>query len=343
MGRLTDLRGRAAVLVDHLFFAYNDLFFRDREVSDAPALREDRFESPRPVLRDVERFFRRPRRPVTLEVVPGSLRRTGDVEITDLEYDSPCPSGDARNDRVRCRRYRRLAGPIGPTIVFSLPYRLTHYPPFDRFAEQVSAMGYEAVLFQPPYHLDRRSRGGTPGEGIVGANFRKSFQAMRQGFQDLSCLVDALRRDGARGIGLFGMSMGSLYAGHVLCSDPEIQFAVLVAPACCPDTVLRTSPIMRRLRANLERLGIDLGRASALWSAVRLDGRRPAIVPRRILIVGAIHDQIVPIDEVENLIALWGDPPARTFAHGHISILMEPTLLPLALEHLRSVGAIPEP
>lgn len=333
------LRMRAAVLVDHLFFLYIDLFFRDREVKVGPYLREDRFDGSRSAVRDPERFFSPVRTPARFEV-----RHEWKWEGTTVQhlcFDSPVRTGCDRNDVVHLRRYRRDGGPPRPTIVFSLPYRLTNYAPFDRYAERMVREGFDAILFQPPYHLDRRSRRGMPGEGVVGANFRRSFQAIRQGFKDLSTVLVTLRAEGVPRVGFFGMSMGSLLAGHVVCSDPEVDFAILTAPACAPDTILLQSEILRRLRRNLDRLGVERDRAASLWGAVRLDRRRPAIPTERILILAPIHDQVVPLHEFERLHEAWGRPPIRRLEHGHISVLAEPRLMEISLEHLRTIGALP--
>ncbi|MBI4612128.1 MAG: hypothetical protein HY720_00800 [Planctomycetes bacterium] len=335
------LPGWLAGLIDHGFFVYNDLFFRDREVRGSPRLREDRFDGDGIPVRRLDHFFSRVREPAPLAVVPGSERTRNGCRIHDFTYASPILTGDAHNDVVRGRRYERRSDPTAPAVVLVLPYRQIAYFPFDLFAARLARAGFQAAILQTPYHLNRRSRRGTPGDGIATADLRSSFKAIRQGVKDLSALVERFRADGATSVGVFGMSLGSLISGHLAASDPDLAFAVLTAPAFCPGTILLRSNIFRRLRGNFRRLGLTIPQAAALLSAVHLDRRRPRVQPERILIVKAEHDRIVPPEEVERLWELWGRPPIRRLSQGHISVLFDPTFLPAVFEHLDRVGARP--
>ena len=211
-------------------------------------------------------------------------------------------------------------------------------PPFDRFAKACVRNGWQAVIYQPPYHYDRRLIRGNPGEGVVTANFRQALRGIQQGVKDLSALVQGLRAEGAPRVTLFGMSFGGLLGGHTVCAPDGPDSLILLVPSFCTDRIVRERPIFRRLRLNLSRCRFGIEKTARLWGSVRLDRRTPVLPSERILIMRSLYDQIVPCEEYDHLLEAWGRPRIVDFPQGHISVLGERRIVPLLLEHLRENG-----
>ena len=300
-----------------------------------PVLRPERFVPGGLPTEKIANFLRPARRAARLEPMPGRVRRCCGIESVDFRFPSPVRTGDGRNDMVRGRRYRSPDRPDAPAVIFSLPYRVAFiYHPFDRFARACVRAGWQAVIYQPPYHYDRRLIRGNPGEGVVTARFGRALRGIQQGVKDLSALIQGLRAEGAPRVALFGMSFGGLLGGHTACAPDGPDSLILLVPSFCTDRIVRDRPIFRRLRANLRRSQTGIENTARLWGSVRLDRRTPLLPTERILIMRSIYDQIVPFEEYDSLAKAWGQPRIVDFPHGHISVLTERRIVPLLLEHL---------
>jgi pimeloyl-ACP methyl ester carboxylesterase len=186
---------------------------------------------------------------------------------------------------------------------------------FPYLAWRLNRHGINAVMFELPYHAQRKPRSPEAITNFISHDLISMIEATRQAMADARALLGWLAEQGSPAIGFWGVSLGAWLAGLLACHEPRAGFAVLLTPVNRMDRAIRELAFCEAIRRSL-------GNNVLPMDSLNLRSYRPLLDPEDILLVQSRYDLFAPSETVEELWQAWNHPPLWRFRHGHISILM---------------------
>jgi pimeloyl-ACP methyl ester carboxylesterase len=186
---------------------------------------------------------------------------------------------------------------------------------FPYLAWRLNRKRINALIFELPYHAQRKPRVPAPVRNFISHDFLRMAEAVRQSLWDATALSNWLRQQGVTSAGLWGVSLGAWLTGLLACHDPRWRCAVLLTPVVRMDHAFDHLPFCAPIRRGQEGLDLTLQRFN-------LGAHRPLLKREQLLFVESTFDQFAPMETVEELWSSWGRPEIWRYQHGHISILM---------------------
>jgi dienelactone hydrolase len=229
---------------------------------------------------------------------------------------SAAPSGIAVSDRILFHYYPALrpSGEKSPAVV------LLHYLGGDgddrrvaKFARYLSGRGIAAAQMTLPYHGRRKPPNDSPSRHFV-AGADTVAQAFAQSASDVSTVVTWLTQqpavDAGR-IGAVGVSLGAFVVHLVMGQDTRINAGVAALGAGNLAAIFLQTPGRKPNAQEIE----TLRRVEPLAYA---DRNRP----RRVLMIQAARDRLVPPRYAEQLWEALGRPPIQWADVNHTGLVL---------------------
>ncbi len=178
----------------------------------------------------------------------------------------------------------------------------------------LNKIGLDVALFILPFHGVRAdpSRNGTP--PFPSSDPRITNEGFRQAMADLRDLTHWFRQRGHSKVGLMGMSLGGYTTSLAATLDSELSFAIPIIPLASVADFARDQG---RLGNNAEQTALEHNALEAVHRVVSPLARKPAIDPKRVLVVGAKADRITPVEHARRLAHHFG-APLDTWPGGHL-------------------------
>ena len=247
----------------------------------------------------------------------------------------PSPSPFTSRDTVTARVYEPAnADSHAPAFVFGsglgMLYDLIRYwPEEDYMARRLAARGIRTILPESPWHGRRELPGHYSGEPYLARAPVSIFELLSAQVQETAQIIAWARAEGARRIGVGGVSLGGLVtqqiAGH--CGDwpedmrPDMVF--IGAGSSHVDEVVVQGDLSGRL-------GMSAAVRGAGWTDGALARLRPlldpparaALAPDTILAYLGRRDQSTPYALAKRLLDDWHVPDGNRIVHdaGHIAL-----------------------
>jgi dienelactone hydrolase len=242
---------------------------------------------------------------------------------TGFRFRSSCPSAWEENNEVFGRLFRAgAAWKRRPCVVLlhgwngERDYRWK----FPWLAKLLNRQGLNAAMIELPYHGRRRPRRADAPHNFISHDLAQTLAAARQALTDTRALLAWLRAQGAPALGVWGVSLGGWLTGLLACHEPRLGFAALLTPVPRMDLAIAQLPFCEPIRRGLEGGTLRL-------DALNLRSHRPVIAPDRLLLIESRHDAFVPAETIEELWRQWGQPEIWREPHGHISVLLSPSVM----------------
>ncbi len=255
---------------------------------------------------------------------------------------SALPSGNPINDRLLFTFYsaRRVAGESGPVPAVVLLHLLgtTNNSQMRGFARYLAARGVASAVVTLPYHMKRLPRGDSPLRHFVGSNAATVVQAFNQSAADVSSVVTWL---GARSevdkskISVLGISLGAIVTHLVMGSDARINGGVAIVGAGDLPDIYRRSVLGRFVvKPRITLTPADELRLREVDPLTYANQNQP----RRVLMIEAARDLVIPPRDAKELWNALGRPPIRWVDVNHFGLELFPRASQrAALTYLRSV------
>jgi len=193
-------------------------------------------------------------------------------------------------------------------------------------------LGLNVAIYVMPFHGPRRT-GRRSGDGYLSGNFVDTLHAQAQAVWDLRRLVGWLRREGAPGIGVHGISLGGYTTALLAALEPELDAVVAGIPASCFVGLARQH-VPPGIAALLDRSGFPLERIEELLRVVS-PLAMPVQVPReRRFVYAGTADRLAPPEQAWDLWRHWERPHVTWYHGSHVSFLFEPSVRALLREAL---------
>jgi hypothetical protein len=279
--------------------------------------------------------------PVDRRLVAG---RRGIVPGEEWTFDSPLPSGDPANDRVRLRVYRhRDCTERDRVVLFHHPIHQRDWGTWVWFLTPL-IRHVPVALMAAPHHFERAGDARFPGERSMNPNPARLFEAIRQWAWDHAASVAALRADGRAVSGIVGYSFGAFQtlllasAGEVACPIVSIASTNRYAFGLCHGA------LGEGLLRAMEQVGIDRERLTHLVDSLQLERHVRGLRDRRVLFVRAAHDTIDPDPSGLRLQDALRPERALELDAGHGTLVfLRGRILAEALDFLRAHDAVAGP
>ncbi len=265
-------------------------------------------------------------------------------DYEEVSLPSALPTGDATVDTIRFRLYASQTVEGGAPAVVLLPP--TNGDSGDRnmqrIAEYLARNGVECALMNLPFHGNRKKKGLTPAEAFVGYDVDRNSKAFAQGASDVSTVITYLQTarnvDKTR-ISVAGLSLGAIVAHLAMGQDDRINGGVAILGAGDLPDLYRRSFVARLNRV----LHPSPARYDAYARFQKLSPSDPLTWadknrPRRVLMIQAARDLLIPPHDALELWEALDRPPIRWVDTNHFALnLAVGPLERAALQYLRGV------
>jgi dienelactone hydrolase len=192
-------------------------------------------------------------------------------------------------------------------------------------------LGVDVLHIQLPFHGSRNPRSALfHGEFFWSADLVRTMEAVRQSVIDVRTLMAWLRAtQGYEEIGVTGISLGGGLTMALACVAPTPDYIIPIIGHLKLGEAVEEAPILWRMRADLERFGIDREKRRVLFQRLGLDTLKPVLAPERQLWIPATDDVYITAALVKQQWEEWGRPPIEWIPGGHMTF-------PLALSQVLS-------
>lgn len=199
------------------------------------------------------------------------------------------------------------------------------------------ALEVDVLHLQLPFHGPRNPRSSLfHGEFFWTADLVRSIEAVRQSCFDTRTLVEWLHAQGYSEVGVTGISVGASVAMMLACVDPLPDYIVPVIGHLELGEAVEEAPIFWRMKADLERFGVDRRRRQEIFDRLGLQKLRPRLARERQLWIMARNDVYIPAAVVTRQWQAWGEPPIEWLPGGHMTFALS---LPRIVERMREFHA----
>ncbi len=246
---------------------------------------------------------------------------TDSIEVWNVTFPSPVKTPEEANNTVHCEYYcSRLPGRRPGVIVLHI---LGGDFPLSRlFANALAQHGVNALFLKMPYYGPRRDP--TSPRRMVSADPRETVEGMTQAVLDIRRGVTWLTSRSeidADNIGVFGISLGGITAALVAGAEPRIKNACLLLAG---GDVGEATWDSHELRAVRERWLAQGKTREDYFETLRVvDPVTYASSARgkRILMLNAASDEVIPRRCTESLWHALGEPEIHWYSGGHYSVM----------------------
>jgi dienelactone hydrolase len=258
---------------------------------------------------------------------------TDTLEVWQTTFPSPVTTPVEANNTVHAEYYRsRLPGRRPAVIVLHI---LGGDFPLSRlFSNALAQHGVHALFVKMPYYGPRRDPASP--RRMVSPDPHETVEGMTQAVLDirraaawLGCRpeVDASR------LGVFGISLGGITAALALEAEPRLTSACLLLAGGGIASVGWDARQSQRVREQWLAQGHTRDEFVSILAAVDPVTYATSARGKRILMLNATEDEVIPRAATETLHRALGDAEIRWLPGGHYSVIRHlPTAL-LAVSH----------
>ena len=247
----------------------------------------------------------------------------------NFQFVSPVVTSSPENNLVtgrisRCGKHWRKRPAV--VLLHGWNDRWGYRYRFPWLARHFVRRGINSVMFELPYHYQRRPSEGTE-RNFISEDIGRTMEAAHQALAEINSMVNWLLGQGCPRVSLLGFSLGAWLAGLAACHNPGISCAVLITPVSRMDRMIDETAFCEPLRQALKSKPMDLNR-------LNLASNKPKLTRGHLLLIIAEHDEFVPAETSKELWDAWGNPELWSAPHGHISILASTSMMKRASKWL---------
>lgn len=205
-------------------------------------------------------------------------------------------------------------------------------------------LGVDVAHVQLPFHGRRSPRGQLfHGEWFWTADLVRSLEGVRQALFDARSAMAHFRALGYEEVGVTGLSLGGSLTMLLGCLEPAPDYIVPMLAHLELGEAVERAPILWRMKADLERFGVDAGQRRAIFARLGVDRAEPRVAPERQLWVAAREDAYLRADLVEKQWRAWGRPPIVWLPCGHMTFPLGMGDIMRAMDAMPMLGEVAPP
>lgn len=247
------------------------------------------------------------------------------TEVSEVTFPSPIETEFSCNNTVHCEYFRprpeqvAMAGTKRPGVVV-LHILGGDFPLARLFCRYLAASGTHALFVKMPYYGPRRPTDVR--KRMIDVDPRESVVGMRQAVLDIrraaAWLASRPEVDDEQ-IGIFGISLGGITAALTAEQEPRFRNVCLMLAGGDLGRVSWESPEVKEARTRWLSGGGTKEEFFAVLQPIDPASYAERLKSRRMLMINAAHDEIVPPPCTESLWEKAGKPRIIWFDAGHYS------------------------
>ncbi len=241
------------------------------------------------------------------------------IRVWNVTFPSPVSTPEPNNNTVHCEYFEPLAPGKHPGVVM-LHILGGDFPLSRLFCRSLAHAGVAALFVKMPYYGPRRQPESSA--RMVSTDPRETRRGMIQAVLDVRQGVAWLGERpevDARRLGIMGISLGGITAALAASAEPRLENVCLVLAGGGVGEVAWRSPYLSKVR---DRWLAEGGTRESYFEALRMVDpvtHASRVRGRRILMLNADHDEIIPRACTEALWRELGEPEIVWWRAGHIS------------------------
>jgi dienelactone hydrolase len=248
---------------------------------------------------------------------------TDDLSISLITFPSPVVTPDESNNTVHCEYYRPLrAGESDPAPGVVVLHILGGDFELARlFCNAMAHRGVAALFLKMPYYGPRR--GPNSPRRMISPDPRETVEGMTQAILDIrrgAAWLASRPEVDEQNLGVFGISLGGITGALAMTAEPRIQNACLLLAGGDVGKVAWESPELEKVRRQWVEGGGSKEEFFELMRSIDPATYAANARGRRILMLNAKEDEVVP---PECTVSLWkglGEPEIVWYDGGHYSV-----------------------
>jgi len=248
------------------------------------------------------------------------VRHRRQADVYQVTFPSPVQNAVPPNPTVYVEYWvPRAAGPM-PAVILLHHWGVVRPIVERELAAVLAENGVITAMLTLPYHLQRTPPRLESGQAFISADVARIVRSVEQTVLEVGSLLNWLRSRpevDSRRIGLAGVSLGAIIGALALGEIDQFAATVLILGGGNVADIFWRSPITLKIRPGLRRLGYTEERLRAALASVEPLSHLSPALGRRVLMINAIHDPVIPRRDA---LALWdalGRPPIIWVESGH--------------------------
>jgi dienelactone hydrolase len=243
------------------------------------------------------------------------------MQISLVTFPSPVTTPEPNNNTVHCEYFRSLAAGRRPAVVV-LHILGGDFDLSRLFARYLAHNGVDALFVKMPYYGPRRQAESS--KRMVSADVRETVAGMRQAVLDIRQAVAWL---GSRPevdreqLGIFGISLGGITAALAGTVEPRLHKICPMLAGGDIGQVAWTSRELQPLRTRWTSTGGSREEFFAILKTVDPVTYAANLRGRKVLMLNASHDQVIPKACTESLWQAFGRPEIVWYDANHYSAM----------------------
>ena len=257
----------------------------------------------------------------TFEFELEPVRDSPGYSVAKLRFPSPIETPDPLNNTVHAEYFQPRGVGRRPAVVvlhiLGADFALSRY-----YAARLADKGVAALFLKLPYYGERRPSGGN--QRFLSTDIGRSTLSMRQGVLDVrraaAWLASRPEVDPGK-LGVTGISLGGITSALAAAVDPALNRGVFLLAGGGLDEILweMDEPDARRYRQQWLASSRTQSDLKALTKPLDPLTYADRLVGKRIMMMAANVDEVVPPSAARALWEAAGKPPIRWFDCGHYS------------------------
>lgn len=243
------------------------------------------------------------------------------IGMSEVRFPSPVKTESAANNTVHCEFfYPKRPGKCPAVIVLHIlggDFDLARL-----FANNFAQHGVAALFLKMPYYGPRRDPGST--RRMISSNPDETVEGMTQAVLDIrhaTAWLAAQSNVDEERLGIFGISLGGITGALAASAEPRLNNVCLMLAGGDLGRIAWESKELERLR--LQWLTQGHSREEFLERLRVIDPVRYGanLQGRRILMLNARNDEVIPKSCTVSLWESVGKPPIEWYTGGHYSVV----------------------
>ena len=241
------------------------------------------------------------------------------LELSDIEFPSPVRTDFECNNTVHCEYFRPHEAGRRPAVVV-LHILGGDFPLARLFCRSLAARGTAALFVKMPYYGPRRPVGVR--KRMISEDPRETVAGMTQAVLDVrraTAWLAARDEIDPQRLGIFGISLGGITAALAASQEPRLTNVCLMPAGGELSRALSQTGEGSAARRKWIAAGRTGEQFDDLLRSVDPAAYAAPVAGRRVLLINAAHDEVIPPACTESLREKLGRPPIVWYDAGHYS------------------------
>jgi dienelactone hydrolase len=241
-------------------------------------------------------------------------------EVWDVTFPSPVKTLEENNNTVHCEYFRSLRGGQRPAVIV-LHILGGDFPLSRLFCNTLAQHGVHALFLKMPYYGPRRDPNSR--RRMVSTDPQETVAGMTQAVLDVryaTAWLGSRSEVNAQQLGVFGISLGGITAALAVTAEPKLKNGCFLLAGGSIATAGWDSKEARPLREQWLAQGKTREEFVEILSAVDPVTYATAAHGKRILMLNATDDEVIPRACTDALWTSLGQPEIKWYSGGHFSV-----------------------